>query len=96
MCLGSNISANSFIDIFSTGDKPEKVVEERGLKQSSNTAELEDICREIIDDNPKPVEEFKAGKENAINALKGQVMKATRGKANPKIVDEILRKLMMK
>ena len=43
---------------------------------------------------PKAVEEFKGGKENAINALKGQVMKATRGQANPKLVDEILRRLL--
>ena len=47
-----------------------------------------------MNNNPKPVAEYKAGKEPAINALKGQVMKMTRGKANPKIVDEILRKLL--
>lgn len=92
--ISKQVAQDVFIEIFSTGEVPEKVVEEKGLKQSGNTAELEGMCREIIEKNPKPVDEFKAGKENAINALKGQVMKATRGKANPKIVDEILRKLM--
>ena len=92
--ISKQVAQDVFIDTFSTGVAPEKVIEEKGLKQSSDIAELEKMCSEIIANNPKPVEEFKAGKENAINALKGQVMKATRGKANPKIVDELLRKLM--
>jgi len=93
--ISKQVAQDVFIEIFSTGDVPEKVIEEKGLKQSSNTIELEVVCRDIIDNNPKPAEEFKAGKKNAINALKGQVMRATKGKANPKIIDEILRKLMV-
>ena len=93
--ISKQVAQDIFIEIFSTGDVPEKVIEEKGLKQSSNITELEVVCRDIIDNNPKPAEEFKAGKKNAINALKGQVMKATKGKANPKIIDEILRKLMV-
>lgn len=92
--ISKQVAQDVFIDIFSSGDSPEKVVEEKGLTQSSDSAELEKMCSEIINSNPKPVEEFKAGKENAINALKGKVMKATQGKANPKVVDDLLRKLL--
>ena len=81
-------------EMFQSGESAEAIIERKGLKQSTDTGALEDICRQVITDNPKPVEQFKAGKETAINALKGQVMKATRGKANPKLVDDILRKLL--
>ena len=70
--------------------------EEKGLKQSSDAGELEGICQKVIDDNPKPAKQFQEGKVGAINALKGQVMKATRGQANPQMVDEILRRLLGK
>ena len=80
--------------MFETGQAPSAIVEEKGLKQSTDTGEIEGICAEVIENNPKPVKQFKEGKEQAINALKGQVMKATRGKANPKLVDDILRKLL--
>ncbi len=92
--ISSQIAKEVFPEMFATGKDPEVIVEEKGLKQSTDTSEIEGICQQVIADNPKPVEEFKAGKEPAINALKGQVMKATRGKANPKLVDEILRQLL--
>ncbi|HYD82627.1 MAG TPA: Asp-tRNA(Asn)/Glu-tRNA(Gln) amidotransferase GatCAB subunit B, partial [Opitutus sp.] len=66
-----------------------------GLKAAPTDAgELEQWCRDSIAANPKAVAEFKAGKDSAINALKGPVMKAGKGKANPKLVDETLRKLL--
>ena len=92
--ISSHIAKEVFPEMFSTGKGPSQIVDEKGLKQSTDTGELEATCQEIINNNPKPVAEYKAGKEPAINALKGQVMKMTRGKANPKIVDEILRKLL--
>ena len=92
--ISNQIAKEIFPEMFTTGQKPGQIVEEKGLKQSTDTGELEAHCQQAIDENPKPVEEFKAGKENAINALKGKVMKATRGKANPKLVDDILRKLL--
>jgi len=64
------------------------------LQQSTDTGELEKWVAEAIAANPKAVAEFKAGKEQAINAVKGAVMKASKGKANPKLVDEIARKLI--
>ncbi|MFP6901663.1 MAG: Asp-tRNA(Asn)/Glu-tRNA(Gln) amidotransferase subunit GatB [Opitutales bacterium] len=92
--ISGNIAKEVFPDVFASGKMPTAVVEEKGLKQTSDTVELEAICSQVISDHPKAVEEFKGGKENAINALKGQVMKATRGQANPKLVDEILRRLL--
>ena len=92
--ISSQIAKEVFPEMFTTGKKPSVIVEEKGLKQSTDTGEIEGICAEVIANNPKPVQQFKEGKEQAINALKGQVMKATRGKANPKMVDEILRKLL--
>jgi aspartyl-tRNA(Asn)/glutamyl-tRNA(Gln) amidotransferase subunit B len=68
------------------------VIETKGLKQMSDTGELEKILDDILAANAKSVEEFRAGKEKAFNALVGQAMKATKGKANPQQVNELLRK----
>lgn len=92
--ISKQIAQNVLIEMFQTGDSANDIIEKKGLKQTSDTAELESICVEIIANNPNPVSEFKAGKENAINALKGQVMKASKGQANPKTVDDLLRKLL--
>ena len=70
----------------------DQIIESQGLKQISDSGEVEKLIDEVIAANPKSVEEFKAGKEKAFNALVGQVMKAARGKANPAQVNEILRK----
>jgi len=69
----------------------DQIIESQGLKQISDSGEVEKLIDEVIATNPKSVEEFKAGKEKAFNALVGQVMKAARGKANPAQVNEILR-----
>jgi aspartyl-tRNA(Asn)/glutamyl-tRNA(Gln) amidotransferase subunit B len=68
------------------------IIEARGLKQISDTGALEKIIDEVLAANPKSVEEFRAGKEKAFNALVGQAMKATRGKGNPQQVNELLKK----
>ena len=68
------------------------VIEDKGLKQMSDTGELDRILDEILAANAKSVEEFRAGKEKAFNALIGQAMKATKGKANPATVNELLKK----
>ena len=92
--ISSQIAKEIFPEMFQSGQMPAAIVEAKGLKQSTDTGELEAHCKQAIEENPKAVEEFKSGKENAINALKGRVMKATKGKANPKIVDDLLRKLL--
>jgi aspartyl-tRNA(Asn)/glutamyl-tRNA(Gln) amidotransferase subunit B len=77
-------------DMFASGEKPAAIVAKKGLVQISNLGELEKICDEAIAANPKSVADYKSGKTAAINALKGFVMKATKGRANPSVVDEIL------
>ena len=66
----------------------------KGLEMKSDGDEIESLCSKAIKDDPDAADKFRGGKEGAINALKGAVMKATRGQANPKLVDETLRTLL--
>jgi len=74
------------------GDTADAVIEARGLKQISDASEVEKIVDQVLAANVRSVDEFRAGKEKAFNALVGQAMKATHGKANPQQVNEILRR----
>jgi len=88
------INANTAKDVleamFDTGATARTVVEERGLGQISDQDELSRIVNGVIAANPKPVADYLAGKKAAAGFLMGQVMKATRGKANPNVVRELL------
>ncbi len=85
--------AKLIFEIMSEGNKdPEKIVEEKGLRQQSDPKELESIIDKIILENPKNVKSYKSGKDKLFGFFVGQVMKNTGGKANPKIVNEILNK----
>jgi len=82
-------------DVEGHGDgaaRVDAIIEAKGLKQMSDTGELERILDEVLAANAKSVEEFRSGKEKAFNALVGQAMKATKGKANPSAVNELLKK----
>ena len=93
--LLSNAAKEVFIDMAASGEAPSVIVAKKGLAAApTDSAELEGWCREAIAANAKSVAEFKAGKESAINGLKGPIMKASKGKANPKLVDETLRRLL--
>lgn len=81
-----------FAEMFASGKAAGVVVEEKGLKQVSDTGALEAFCDEVIANNPGPVGDYKIGKTAAINFLKGQVMKLSKGKANPNVVGDILAK----
>ena len=83
-----------FAELFENGGSPAAIVEARGLAQVSDSGELDKWCQDAIDSNPGPADDYRNGKENAINFLKGQVMKASRGKANPEVVGETLAKLL--
>ncbi len=83
-----------FAEMFETGGSPAQIVEAKGLTQVSDSGELDKWCQAAIDANPGPADDFRSGKENAINFLKGQVMKVSRGKANPQVVGETLAKLL--
>ena len=73
-------------------DAVDRIIDARGLKQISDTGAIEKIIDEVLANNTRSVEEFRAGKQKAFNSLVGQVMKATRGKANPAQVNELLHK----
>jgi len=77
-------------EMFETGKSPAAIVQEKGLAQVSDTGAIEKFCDEAIAANPNPVADYKAGKLAALNSLKGQVMKLSKGKANPALVGEIL------
>jgi aspartyl-tRNA(Asn)/glutamyl-tRNA(Gln) amidotransferase subunit B len=77
--------------MWETGRSPQAIVEDRGLKQISDAGELTGIVAQIVADNPDPVAQFRAGKETTLRFLMGQVMRATRGKANPQLVERLLR-----
>lgn len=90
----SNNGAKQVFEALWTGEGSDvdAVIDAKGLKQMSDTGELEKILDEVLANNAKSVEEFRAGKEKAFNALVGQAMKATKGKANPAQVNELLKK----
>jgi aspartyl-tRNA(Asn)/glutamyl-tRNA(Gln) amidotransferase subunit B len=90
--ISSNIAKEVFIEMFQSGELPEALVGRKGLKQSTNADELDRWCADAIAANPRSVADFKGGKGNAINSMKGFVMKQSNGKANPRLVDEILRR----
>ena len=89
--ISSAGAKQAMTEAFETGKPIEDIVDERGLKQVSDTSSLEPIIDEAIAENPGPVQQFRGGKEGALNALVGHVMKKTRGSANPKLVQELLR-----
>jgi len=88
--ISTKIAQGVFADMFATGDSPAKIVEKKGLAQVSDTRAIEKFCDDAIAANPGPAADFKAGKTAALNFLKGQVMKLSKGKANPALVGEIL------
>ncbi len=90
--ISSKIAQEVFAEMFETGATPGSIVEKKGLSQVSDTGALEKFCDEVIAANPKIVEDYRGGKVAAINSLKGQVMKLSKGKANPGLVGEILEK----
>ena len=88
--INSKQAKEVFAQMFVTGKSPATLVKELGLAQVSDVGALEAFCDQAIAANPKSVADFKAGKQNAVNALKGQVMKLSKGTANPQLVGEIL------
>jgi aspartyl-tRNA(Asn)/glutamyl-tRNA(Gln) amidotransferase subunit B len=88
--ISSKIAQDVFKDMYFSGKSPAVIVQEKGLAQVSDTGAIEKFCDEAIAANPNPVADYKAGKVAALNSLKGQVMKLSKGKANPALAGEIL------
>ena len=90
--ISGKIAKTVFEIMADSGKDPKKIVEEKGLKQQSDPKELEKIIDKVISDNPKNVEAYKSGKDKLFGFFVGQVMKQSNGKANPQLVNEILKK----
>ncbi len=89
--ISNNAAKKVFDEIWDQDEKVDDVIEKLGLKQISNLNEVEDILNQVLQDNEAMVEEYKSGKDKAFNALIGQVMKASKGKANPGQVSQLLK-----
>ena len=92
--ISSKVAKMVLAEMFSTGDDPSDIVDANNWRQMSDDAGLEKIIKGIVDKNPKAVEDYKAGKQNSLQFLAGQVMKETRGTAKPETVQEILKKIL--
>jgi len=92
--ISGKIAKEIFSVMASTGKAPRDIVASQGLTQISDESSIEKICREVMTENPNPVEQFRAGKKNSIGFLVGAVMKKTSGKANPQLVNKIFGRLL--
>jgi aspartyl-tRNA(Asn)/glutamyl-tRNA(Gln) amidotransferase subunit B len=88
--ISSRIAQEVFGEMFATGDSPALIVERKGLVQVSDHSAIEAFCDQALAANPRSVADYQAGKTTALNFLKGQVMKLSKGKANPNLAGEIL------
>lgn len=94
--INRTVAKQVFEESYRTGAHPSQIVAEKGLTQISDEVSLVLLAREVIANNPKPTEQYHSGKTSAIQFLVGQMMKATRGQANPQIAREVLEKELQK
>ena len=92
--LSSSAGKEVFSKMIDERAEPEEIVERHGLGQISDTGELEAVVAQIVADNPGQAEQYRAGKEQLLGFFVGQVMKATRGRANPQLVNDLLRQAL--
>jgi aspartyl-tRNA(Asn)/glutamyl-tRNA(Gln) amidotransferase subunit B len=88
--ISGKIAKTVLDEMISSGKNPEIIVKEKGLEQVTDTGEIETVINRVLENNQKSVEDYKSGKDNALKFLIGQVMKESKGKANPQIVNDIL------
>jgi len=88
--ISNNIGKEIIEEMFVSGGKPEEIIEERDLLQNSSENEIFEIIKKVMKDNPKPLEDYKNGKKKSIKFMVGLVMKETEGKANPRIVNDLV------
>jgi len=94
--ISSKIGKNVLAEMFKTGVDPSHVIKEKGWDQIIDTNEIDKLAREVISKNSKPAEDYKKGKETALQFLVGQLMKETRGRVNPQKAGEIMKMLLGK
>lgn len=90
--ISGKIAKQVIVFMFESGHDPAAIVEEKGLVQITDIGAIEEIVKQVLADNPKSIEDYKSGKGKAIGFLVGQVMRASKGKANPAVVNELLTK----
>ena len=90
--ISGKIAKKVFEQMVETGKMPEAIVQEQGLVQVSDSGELENAVQAVLDANPQMVDDFRSGKDKVFGFLMGQVMKSTKGKGNPQLLNDILRK----
>ncbi|MCM3766829.1 Asp-tRNA(Asn)/Glu-tRNA(Gln) amidotransferase subunit GatB [Neobacillus niacini] len=94
--ISSKIAKTVFKELIENGGDPEQIVKEKGLVQISDEGALLKIISEVLDNNPKSIEDYKGGKAKATGFLVGQIMKATKGQANPQLVNQLLQQELQK
>ncbi|MFH1656548.1 MAG: Asp-tRNA(Asn)/Glu-tRNA(Gln) amidotransferase subunit GatB [Candidatus Nealsonbacteria bacterium] len=92
--LSSKMAKNVLTEMYGTGKDPSHIVEEKGLTQMTDETEIENILKDIISQNSKPVEDYKKGKQNALKFLIGQAMAKTKGRVNPNKLEELFKKII--
>ena len=92
--ISSTAAKKVFVELYATGKSPKQIVEEKGLKQESDEGMLLELCQKVLEAHPKEVEKYRQGKKNVIGFFVGQIMRETKGKANPKVVNQLLTKLL--
>ena len=92
--LSGTLAKQVFEIMLETGDAPDKIVEERGLRQTSDTGAIEAVIAEVLAANQDKVAEYRGGKDKLFGFFVGQTMKAMAGKANPQVVNELLKKAL--
>ncbi len=92
--LSSKLAKEVIKEMTATGKSPSQIVEEKGLRQVSDEGQIRSMIEEVLKENSKEVERFKAGEEKLFGFLVGQVMKKAKGKANPQMVNSLLREML--
>lgn len=92
--ISGKIAKSVLDDAFDTGKMPKDIVKAKGLSQITDTSEIEAIVQQVVAEHPGPAQDYRDGKKKAIGFLVGQVMRATRGKANPQLVNQILTRIL--
>lgn len=92
--ISGKIAKEVLVEVFASGDAPKAVVAAKGLVQISDTAAIEAAVRKVVSENPAQAEQFRQGKEKVLGFFVGQIMRAMQGKANPQMVNDILRRVL--
>lgn len=93
--ISGKIAKTVFEEMFKTGNSAEEIIKEKGLVQISDEGEIGKVVDEVINENPKVVQDFKGGKDKSLGFLVGQVMKKTKGQANPQLVNKLLKEKIL-